>query len=523
MTGNRGSDREIPLEQTLPADLEERWVPGAATDDLKRKTAVSILWTIVRSGSDYLLSFLFFALLARRLGPSAFGVFVLAAAFAEFGRILPSTGLVNAISREKQVSATMADTVFWATLALAFIVAALLALLARPLATAWGEPSVAPLLIALGLIFPVAAAGQVHIALMLREFGHKAMASRSVVSGLLGGIAALAAAWNGWGPWSLVVQRGVAEVAGTAMAWRAYHWIPGRQFSFAVLRELAGFSASMTLTQLLFVSLARVQDVIIGRIIGAPAVAVYRTAWRTVELVAHAVILSFSAVSLPALARLQDDLPAFRKAYLRILGVSASLAFPAIFGFAVIAPQAIPLVFGEQWTESARIAQLLSLLAVPFTINYFAGPALAALGHSGTLAKLGGLQLVLTIALTLAAAPFGLLAIAGAYVLRAYLVLPAQMGSLRRHCGLGYVATLRAIAPALGVALVMAGALVGLDRVIGSWFPTRGVYVFGMIVSGALIYGSALLLFARGFVEEQIRDIKRLLPDAATKLSGVGA
>jgi O-antigen/teichoic acid export membrane protein len=529
MTGNRAPDPEPPLQPTLPPDLDEPfergaqpWVSGA-TDDLKRKTAVSILWTVLRSGSDYLLSFLFFALLARRLGPYAFGIFVLAAAFAEFGRILPSTGLVNAIGRSKQVSPSMADTVFWATLLLAVLVAALMALVARPLAMAWGEPAVAPLLIALGLILPVAAAGQVHIALILREFGHKAMASRSVVSGVLGGIAALAAAWNGWGPWSLVVQRGVTEVAGTAMAWRAYRWVPGWRFSFSVLRDLAGFSTSITLTQLLFVSLARVQDMIIGRIIGAPAVGVYRTAWRTVELIAHAVILPFSAVSLPALARLQDDLPAFRRAYLRIVGVSASLAFPAIFGFAVIAPAAIPLLFGDQWTRSVGIAQVLGLLAVPFTLNYFASPALAALGHSGTLARLAGLQVILTIALSLAAAPFGLLAMAWAYVLRAYLVLPAQMWSLRRHCGLGYGAMLRTIAPALGVALIMVGALVGLDRVIGGWFPSRGTYVLGMTVSGALVYGSAFLLFARSFVEEQIRDIKRLLPDPPTKLSGAGA
>jgi O-antigen/teichoic acid export membrane protein len=537
MTDRRSSDQETLVPPPLNADLDEPldgashpWVESVGAGefdgspgDLKRKTALSILWTILRTGSDYFLSFVVFALLARKLGPAAFGVFALAVAFAEFGRILPSTGLVSALTRAKQVSATMADTVFWSTLALACAIAAAIALVARPLAAAFGEPAVAPLLTALGLILPVSAAGATHIALKLRQFGHKSMASRSVVSGALGGAAALAAAWAGWGPWSLVVQRGVSEVAGTAMAWHAYRWWPGRRYSSTVLRSMAGFSASMTLTQLLFVALVRVQDVIVGRAIGAPAVGVYRTAWRTVELIAQGAIMPFSQVSLPALARLQDDLPAFRRAYLRIVSVSAALAFPAIIGFAVLAPDAVTLIYGDRWAESARIAQVLGLMAVPFTLNYFAGPALAALGRSGTLARLAALQVTLTVVLSLAAVPFGLTAIAGAYVLRAYLTLPVQMWLFKRYSGLGYRVLLKAIAPALSMAIVMAGALLVLDHFIGDRFHSRGVFLLCMVVTGAAVYAVSLLLFARKFVFEQIRDLKRLLPDATAKLSGVGA
>jgi O-antigen/teichoic acid export membrane protein len=412
--------------------------------------------------------------------------------------------------------------VFWSTLALAWAIAAVAALVARPLAAAFGEPAVAPLLAALGLILPISAAGATHIALKLRDFGHKSMASRSVVSGVLGGAAGLSAAWAGWGPWSLVVQRAVAEVAGTAMAWQAYRWLPGRRYSSAVLRDLAGHGMSMTITQLLFVGLVRIQDIIIGRVIGAAAVGVYRTAWRTVELIAQGVIMPFSLVSLPTLARLQDDLPAFRKAYLRMVSVSAALAFPAIIGFAVLAPHAVTLIFGARWAESARIAQVLGFMAVPFTLNYFAGPALAALGRSGTLARIAALNLTLTVVLSLIAVPFGLTAVAGAYVLRAYLTLPVQMEAFRRHSGVGYRAVLRAIAPALSMALVMAGGLLLLDHLVGGRIHNRGVFLVVMVCAGAVVYGGSLLLFARSFVAEQIRDLRPLLPGALAKLSGAG-
>jgi O-antigen/teichoic acid export membrane protein len=512
-----------PLDGASSPELEPAPPPRRRPQtELMEKTAKSIIWTIVRTGSDYIFSFAIFAILARQLGPEAFGVFALAVAFAEFGKILPAAGLAVAIQRAKQITPTMADTAFWTSLALAVVVAGALAIVARPIANAFGEPAVAPILMALGGILVVSVLGAIHIALLLREFGHRAMATRSVVSHLVGGAAALGAAAAGWGAWSLVVQRGVVELAGTAMAWQAYRWIPGRRFSRPVLRELTGFSASMTLTQILFVALVRVQDLIIGRMIGTAAVGVYRTAWRTVELIASGMIMPFSQVSLPTLGRLQDDLPAFRKAYLRIISVCAALAFPAIIGFAVLAPAAIPFIFGDQWRESARIAQVLGFMAVPFTLNRFASPALATLGQSGLLARIAVLQLALTVVMTVAAAPYGLVAIAGAYVARAYLVLPVQMWAFKKYSDLSYGAVLGSIAPALGTSLVMAGALLALGRVLGGVFANRGLYLLVMVAAGAAVYVVCLVLFARRFVLRQLEDFRRLLP-RASKLSGAGA
>ena len=523
MTAGGDRDLDDPLDGATHPELEAAEPALRPPHDLKEKTARSIIWTIARTGSDYVFSFAVFAVLARKLGPEAFGIFALAVAFAEFGKILPAAGLATAIQRAREVTPVMADTVFWTSLTLAFLAAGALALLAGPIAGAFGEPAVAPLLVALGAILVVSVAGAIHIALMLREFGHRAMATRSVVSNLAGGAAALAAAGAGWGAWSLVVQRGVTEVAGTLMAWHAYPWMPGRRFSFAVVRKLAGFSASMTLTQILFVALVRVQDVIIGRAIGTAAVGVYRTAWRTVELIAQGVIMPFSQVALPTLGRLQDDLPAFRKAYLRIIGVSAALAFPAIIGFSVLAPVAIPFIFGPQWEESAKIARLLGFMALPFTVNRFAGPALATLGRSGLLAKIAALQLALTVVMTLAAAPYGLLAIAGAYVARAYLVLPLQMWAFKKYSGLGYGELLRSLAPPFLTSLVMAGALLGLDRLLGTRLDSPAVYLLVMFSAGLVLYTATMLLFARPFVAQQFRDFRRLLPGAAAKLSRAGA
>ena len=86
MTGGRDREFDAPLDGASSPDLDAAETPpGAPPSDLKEKTARSIIWTIIRTGSDYILSFAVFAVLARKLGPEAFGIFALAVAFAEFG------------------------------------------------------------------------------------------------------------------------------------------------------------------------------------------------------------------------------------------------------------------------------------------------------------------------------------------------------------------------------------------------------------------------------------------------------
>ena len=141
----------------------------------------------------------------------------------------------------------------------------------------------------------------------------------------------------------------------------------------------------------------------------------------------------------------------------------------------------------------------------------------------GTLARIAALQVALTVLFSLIAAPFGLTAMAAAYVARAYLTLPVQMRAFKRYSGIGYRPVLSAIAPALSMAPVMAGTLLALDHFIGDWFHNRGIFVLSMVVTGIAVYGVSLLLFVRNFVLEQVRDIKHLFPGPPAKPSGAGA
>lgn len=452
----------------------------------------------MRFGGDQVFGFVVFAALARRLDPATFGVFIVGLAVAEIGKIIAQAGLVSSLYRAPAITPRLADTVFWANLATGLIVAFTCLALCRPLAAALGSVAAAPVIAALGFVVPVSAAGATHMSRNLREFGHRALALRSLGAGLLGGILALAAADAGWGVWSLVAQRFASEAIGTLVAWHAFRWRPGLQFSWSTLRAQWKLGASVAGSQLLLVALNRTQDVIVSRMIGIGAVGTYRTAWKSIEVVAQGVISPFSTVAVPTLAKLAHDMPAFRRAYARFVASSAILAFPAIAGIGVLADVLIPLLFGPQWQASVPVARVLCLLAPPFALNFFADPALTVLGKAATIARLAAIQLALTLAFCIAAAPHGLFWFAAAYVARAYLTLALQMVLLHRATGIRPLAVLAGIAPPLGAAIVMAASVSAAAGVLGVHGVPQGLAGFArlgaIMAQGAMVYAGVLFV-----------------------------
>jgi O-antigen/teichoic acid export membrane protein len=479
---------------------------------LRHRAAGAIGWSVVRFGGDQVFGFVVFAVLAHRLDPAAFGVFVVGLAVVEIGKILAQGGLVSSLYRAQEITPRLADTVFWANLAMGLVFAFACLGLRHPLAQALGSAQAAPVIAALAFVVPISAAGATQMSRTLRAFGHRALAVRSLGTGLVGGALALAAAQAGWGVWALVVQRFASETIGTLVAWHAFRWRPGFAVSWTTLRGQWRLGAGVAGSQLLLVALNRVQDVIIGRTIGIGAVGVYRTAWKSIEVVGQGVISPFSTVAVPTLARLVQDMPAFRQVYVRMVATSAMLAFPAIAGIGALADAIVPLLFGAQWEDSVPLARVLCLLAPPFVLAFFAEPALTVLGRAGVIARLAAVQLVLTLALGIAAAPFGLTCFAAAYVLRAYATLALQLVLLQRVTGIRARDVFAGIAPALGAATVMAVVVWGTGDTMpvrdGPGGPGALARLGFLVVQGVLVY-AWMLAFLLG--REQRADFAHLV------------
>lgn len=475
--------------------------------DLKSKTVVGMLWSIARAGWSSAVTLVLFIVLARLLEPEDFGLFALASILIEVGRVLSSGGLGDAVIRAPAPDVRFFSTVFWLNLGLSLSFALLIGLSAPLYVTFLGVTDGLSIIYALALTLPLGSLGAVHGAILAREFRYSMLTLQAMLSGISSGLVAVTLALNGYGVWALVAQAFVGSTVSIVFAWVVARWRPSLQFDISVLTSIMAFGASLAVTQLIWMLLVRMQDLFIGSFLGPAAVGVYRIAWRVIELIANMLLGPIGNVSLVTFSRMQSELQRLRHAYGQLIGYASFLVFPMVLGFAATAALLIPLIFGENWAAAVPVTQVLSLMVVPFVFNFFGGPALTASNRAGEVLKVAVVQLVTTLIFTWFAVRYGLVAVAAAYVLRAYITLPLQQYMLARHLGIRARDTWSAMALPLGCAAVMAAVVylfqLWLSASLGEGWETA-VLAVGV---GIVIYSGLVTVFAW----EQLRNMVQTL------------
>lgn len=466
---------------------------------LARKAVSASFWSIFRFGSDQVFNLIVFIIVARILSPAEIGRFAIAMIFYELARLVVVNGLPTTLTRSPELTDELKDTIFITTIGAGCIIATVAVLFQAPIAATLGAAGSGSVVAALALTLPIAAAGASHMALNLREFGHRALAIRSVLSGIVGGGIALVAVFNGAGLWALVFQRVAIEVIGAAVSFASYRWIPGLRFSFRTLKAQAGLAASISATQLVWVALIRSQDLIIGRTLGPAMVGVYRTAWKSIEMVAQGVVVPIGNVAVPVLTRVQTDPTAFERAFLGMTSAAVSLALPAVIGMGLTAHDLIPIVYGAQWTQAVPVLQVLSLLMIPLSLNQFIGQSLTVLGRSKALLVIALIQSVLSVSACIFAARFGITAVALAFVVADYIGMGAQLMIFQKASGIRIPSVARAIRPQCCAAALMAAVVWGVQLLMTQFgLASSEASLWRLVASvvfGASAYGAGLVLF----------------------------
>ncbi len=471
---------------------------GKPQANVKQQAVSSTMWTMARTLSDQVFSFLVFVVVARILGPADVGLFALGMIVVELGRIFSTSGFSDAVTRARaDDEEDVARAAFWGNIMLSLLSAVVLSLAAVPIARLLDSPRLAGVVVALAWTIPLSGAYAIHQARLLKRFGHRSLAIRSVLSGLIGGAVAIFAAWHGAGVWSLVVQRVVTELIALATIWLSFRWWPGFGYSRARMREIMAFAAHISASRLGNTVTGRIQDVLIGIYVSAAAVGVYRVAKRTIDMMITGGLTSFSTIAFQVFAAVRDEDARLRAAILRSIGICSTAAFPLFAGVAVVAPDLIPLIYGPKWTGSIVLLQVLTLVCLPALFSLLTTSVLSIHGAGRAVSSLTLVQLVLSVVFSLATAPFGMMAVVLGMLVRNYLMIPYQIGLVSRHSGCTRRQILMAMARPLLASLVMAAlcymALLEMTRIFGS--PVVRLALTGIL--GAAVYGGLLWVIDR--------------------------
>jgi O-antigen/teichoic acid export membrane protein len=339
-------------------------------------------WLAAAQGARQALQLAVRVLLVRLLSPRDFGLLGMVTVMTGFLLMLNDLGLGPALVQKKTVTEAELSTVFWLSLLTGCLLSLATAALGMPLACFYREPALVPICIGLACSTLAAPLAAVPNALLQRRFAFRSLAAIDVAGITSGGVVGVWLAATGYGVWALVWQSNVTFGTVLLVTAAAARWLPRPCFDLSAAAGLWRFSGCLTAASLLNYWVRNLDNLLIGRFLGATALGFYSHAYQMMLYPVHNVAALAGRVIFPALSSLQAERDRLRRAYLQALCGIAAITFPLMLGAMVLAPDLYAVLFGPRWLPSVFLFQVLCMIGMLQSIGTTIGWIYMATGRT---------------------------------------------------------------------------------------------------------------------------------------------
>lgn len=441
-----------------------------------------------------IVSFLSMIVIARLLTPDDYGVFVMALLAISLPEMLATGTLGDSLIQRRDLRPGHINSVFLQSMSVSILFWLLLILFAPLIAKGFSNPGVVPILAVTGVILPIGAVMSVPAALLQRDLRYKEIALVDVLGTLTAALAgiALAVLWrNEWALVGMEISRRIVRLAGFFVFAK---WVPRAASTWPDFRELARFNVSNGMSRLLQTIDGMLPKTLIGVTLGSHAVGLFNLPERLFDQAYSALVAPFAAVSLPVASAMQDNRPSLHRAMESSIRMSAVLAYPTFAGAFVIAPLAIPLVFGAQWTPSVPIFQILMVVGFRAPITAIISGVFRGLGRPDVVSWITVASIIATVIFLTIAYKFGLVAIAFALLGKQIVTFVISTWMIQKVVGFPIARQLLAGSSALGASAIMAVVVwLFIEYVPAGTYDM--LFLIAAILLGAVTYAAALFCF----------------------------
>lgn len=487
-------------------------------ETLTRKAFVGTGWSALSNLARQSLSMVSVAILARLLGPSAYGLMGMAALILTFLANFRDLGTAGAIIQRPHVSKRLLSSLFWVNCLLGVILFLAGLAAAAPAARFFHEPKLFSILQAISVTFCLTTVGSVPNALLARRMAFDKIAIGDFVSALLGYCVAIPCAFAGLGVWSLVIGNLAGAAAGTTLYWTFSRWHPSWEFDVAELRSVSRFSLNLAGSGVVNYFSRNADNVVVGRILGSNQLGYYQMAYNLFLFPMQNVTSVIAQVLNPAFSKIQDDNERFRSAYVRSCMLIGLVTFPLMAGLGVVADPFVRTLLGEKWAQVIPILAVLVPVGFCQSIQSTTGQIYIAKGRTDLMFRWSLYATSIFVASFLIGVRWGATGVASAYAISYFtLVLYPALWIAFRLIDLSVAEFGRRLLPQITITLAMTACCFGWINVLrAAGVSNPLVHLTSTVVIGAAVYIGAMLTI-RPLV---IMDLEEILATSNTPLSG---
>lgn len=447
-------------------------------------------WSVASTAVSKLSTLAIGIVLARVLGPHAFGTFAVATVALLAVLSFNELGVSLAIVRWPGDPDEIAPTVTTISVLSSVIICVGCYLGAPAFTAAMGDPAATPVVRLLGCSVVVSGLAAAPVAMLQRNFRQDRKMIADQIASWTSALVSIGCALAGMGAMSLAV----GQLTGSAVGASLFIWFArSLRFGFNPVkaRALLRFGLPLAGSSIIVFAVTNVDKVVVGAVLGPVPLGFYVLAVNLSNWPATVFSLPVRSVAPALLARLQGNPPVMRATFLSTAGLLAAVTLPACVVLSAAAQPLITLVYGSVWRPAAAALAWLGLLAALRILFELVYDYFVVLANTRVVLTVQVVWLIALLPALYAGAALAGPAGAGAAALAvaALVVAPIYVYELRRT----------GIAPtALGGRLatpVLAGLAVAAGALLAARFIT--VDVLAVLASGMIALAALLLLVYR--------------------------
>lgn len=391
--------------------------------ELKSKTVNGLKWSALERILSQSVQLILILILARILGPKAFGLVGMLAIFISIGQVFIDSGLSSALIRKTDRTDLDYSTAFYFNILVALICYIALYFCSPMIASFYKQPELIMLTKIIGLSLVANSFSVVPRTILTVSMNFKAQAKASICAVLLGGAIAVAMAWKGYGVWALVAQTLTVSILNALFLNIATRWTPVCRFSSESFAYLFGFGGKLLISGLLDTAYNNVYQIIIGKKFDAVSVGQYTQANQISSIPAMTMTNIIQRVTYPMFSHMQDEPKKMEEYYLLTMKVAALFIFPLMAGIAIVAQPLLQILLGTQWIEASELVIYLALAYMLYPIHAINLNLLQVKGRSDLFLKLEIIKKILGVLIILITMNYNILIMCVGLLLHSYIAL----------------------------------------------------------------------------------------------------
>lgn len=195
--------------------------------------------------------------------------------------------------------------------------------------------------------------------------------------------------------WSLVIGRLSAAVVRCALSYALHPFRPKLHFDSQRAKHLWAFGKWVFAATIIGFFITQGDDYFVWGYLGLPALALYQAAYKFSNIPATEITHVISQVSFPAYSKLQDDIPRFSAAYLKILKMTACLSIPTAGLIFILTPEFVTIFMEPRLWPMIPAMQILAICGLLRSIGATTGSVFLAAGRPDITPKVALSMLIL--------------------------------------------------------------------------------------------------------------------------------